>query len=204
MNDLELKSNWKNSGKVYQSINYKDVRICGSRNMSNTYGRFKKINFYKIVKINESILDIGCNVGALCLEAYKIGCKRIVGIDKPNIIEDAELIKKTINAERIEYYGFSISKCKLSELFNKVQGEFDHVFAMAIMMYVPQKRFWKVIKHYAKKTFWFETNHHPNEKKIKKLFIKNMPSHLIKNRWKIGEEDKTGKHFRIVYQLEKI
>jgi 2-polyprenyl-3-methyl-5-hydroxy-6-metoxy-1,4-benzoquinol methylase len=202
MDNLKLKSNWKETGKTYQSINYDGIIVSGARNINATYDRLKKIGFYKKLKQNHSVLDIGCNLGALCLEASKIGCKNVVGIDKPSIIDDANLIKEKTKANVI-YHGINIAECNLSELFNIVSGSFDHVFAMAVMMYIPQIRFWKIINHYAKKTLWFETNHRPNEKKIKKIFNKMIPTHKIQGRWKTEEIDVKGKHFRIIYRLEK-
>lgn len=199
----KLKSNWKESGKVYQSIDYEGFSVDGFRNKKSVYRRLRKMGFYDTVKKEHSVLDIGCNLGAICLEAHSVGCSRIVGIDKKEIINDAKTIQKHVGANRISYVPIEITKENLPKLFEDVTGRFDHVFAMAVMMYMPEKVFWKVVRHYIGDNLWFETNHRPKEKRYLRLFSKYVPKYKVKQRIKMSETDAKGKHTRIVYHLVK-
>ena len=77
----ELKQRLKEKGqfpygrrdRAYQSIDGEP----GIRDMEH---RYDVIQFPKSFD-GETVIDIGCSIGAICFEAKKRGAKRVVGID---------------------------------------------------------------------------------------------------------------------------
>jgi len=56
------------------------------------------------------VLDVGCGTGILCLFAAKAGAKRVIGIDRADIIDKAQEIIRTNKYDHV----ITLIKKKLS------------------------------------------------------------------------------------------
>lgn len=79
-----------------------------------------------------SVLDIGCNIGAIPIECKKRNAKRVVGLDKDkNLIECAIEIAKFFDFD-IEYNALDVAKEEMSE-------SFDYVFFLNVFHHLDEK-----------------------------------------------------------------
>ena len=82
--------------RAYQSID-------GNPGIRNMEHRYKIMKFPKSFD-GETVIDFGCSVGAICLEAKRRGAKRVVGLDyKAETIEVAKQVAKEYNLDIILY-----------------------------------------------------------------------------------------------------
>jgi len=134
--------------RAYQSIDGNP----GIRDMDH---RFKVIQFPESFD-GETVIDFGCSVGAVCLEAKKRGAKRVVGLDyKEETIEVAKQVAKEYNLD-IEFYTFNIDN-GLNDLKSLIgEDKFDHVFALSIWAHCDETKLAQMINHYTDKICWFE------------------------------------------------
>lgn len=87
-----------------------------------------------------SILDIGCNIGAITIECKKRNASKVVGIDKDkNLIECAQEIANIFNLD-IEYRLFDITKDIMSE-------KFDYVFFLNVFHHLKEEFKIKVLRN---------------------------------------------------------
>ena len=96
----------------------------------------------------KSVLDIGCNLGAMCLVAKQRGAGRTVGIDKSSILLNTS--SKIFNRHNydINLISYDLNEKGFKPLF-KILGEekFDYIFALAIYHHVHDKNvLWNIIK----------------------------------------------------------
>jgi len=109
----------------------------------------------------KTVLDIGCSLGAFCLEAKERGADRVVGLDiSEDIIDKAKDIAKSKNLD-IEYYAINANDSL--DILKTIIGEeqFNYVFLLAVytpfqLMFGPFKEFINIIKYYTKEILWFE------------------------------------------------
>ena len=118
--------------RAYQSIDGEP----GIRDMEH---RYDIINFPKSFD-GETVIDFGCSVGAICIDAKRRGAKRVVGLDyKDETIQVAKGLAKELNLE-IEFYTFNIDD-GLSTLQKLIGTDrFDHVFALSIWAHCDEKK----------------------------------------------------------------
>ena len=133
----------------YQTV---DSSLPGIRNMEH---RYDIINFPKSFK-GETILDIGCSIGMICLDAKRRGAKRVVGIDyKQETIEVAKKLASEVELD-VEFYTFDINM-GLDNLIDIIgDDKFDHVFALSIWAHVDKQKLANMINYYSDKICWFE------------------------------------------------
>ena len=108
----------------YQSLD----GMSGIRDMKH---RFEVMGFPESFD-GETVIDIGCSIGAICFEAKRRGAKRVVGIDyRKETIEVGKKLAKEYGLD-VELYTFDINDGldKLKTIIGN--DKFDHTFALAI------------------------------------------------------------------------
>ena len=104
----------------------------------------------------ETVIDIGCSIGAVCFEAKRRGAKRVVGIDyKEETIEVGKKLAKEYGLD-VELYTFNIDDGldKLKTIIG--EDTFNHVFALAIWTHCDKNKLADIINFYTDKLCWFE------------------------------------------------
>ena len=132
----------------YQSLD----GMSGIRDMKH---RFDVMNFPKSFN-GETVIDIGCSIGAVCFEAKRRGAKRVVGIDyKEETIEVGKKLAKEYGLD-VELYTFNIDDGldKLKTIIG--EDKFDHTFALAIWTHCDKVKLSHIINFYTGKLCWFE------------------------------------------------
>lgn len=101
----------------YQSFDFGDFQIKGEK---DTLSDFKKAYYFPKDFTGRTYLDIGCNAGAYCVEAFRRGAKRVVGLDpNPEWIRIAQKCANYAGA-RIEYYVLPGEKADRVGIFDYV------------------------------------------------------------------------------------
>lgn len=137
--------------KPYQSL---DGFTEGVRNTKERANLMKLPEDFR----GSSVLDLGCNTGAFCLEAKKRKAGRVVGIEyslRPFLI--AREISESKNLG-ISYYQTNLNDGLVSLARQIGPYKFDYVFALSIWKHVYDKVFWSLIKGLTKKICWLELN----------------------------------------------
>lgn len=113
---------------LYQSADYFD----GKR---NTKERIELYNF-KDFK-NKRVLDIGCNLGMFCREAARLGSKRVIGLDFPEVIEITKELAILDGYFNIDFYGLNLKECLWSEIISLTKlKRFDIFLFLAMEMWI--------------------------------------------------------------------
>ena len=134
--------------RAYQSID-------GNPGIRNMEHRYKVMQFPKSFD-GETVIDFGCSVGAICLEAKRRGAKRVVGLDyKKETIEVAKQVAKEFNLD-IEFYTFNIDDGLDNLKLIIGEDNFDHVFALSIWAHCDKYKLAEMINYYTDKICWFE------------------------------------------------
>lgn len=133
--------------RAYQSIDGQP----GIRDMNH---RYDVINFPKSFD-GETVIDFGCSVGAICIEAKRRGAKRVVGLDLKQPISVAKGLAEELDLD-IEFYEFDIDKGLLALKQLIGLDTFDHVFALSIWAHCDETILAQMINYYTDKICWFE------------------------------------------------
>jgi len=135
----------------------------GSRNMDH---RFEVMKFPKRLD-GQTVLDIGCNLGVVCVEAKKRGATRVVGIDyRTETIKVAKKVAKELGLD-IEFYTFDVNK-GLKELNNIIGvDKFDNVMTLSIWGHVNKGKLAKIVNYYTRGICWFEGHGSRSQKGLK-------------------------------------
>ena len=134
--------------RAYQSID-------GNPGIRNMEHRFEIMKFPKSFD-GETVIDFGCSVGAICLEAKRRGAKRVVGLDyKAETIEVAKQVAKEYNLD-IEFYTFNIDDGLDNLKLLIGEDKFDHIFALSIWAHCDENKLAQMINNYSDKICWFE------------------------------------------------
>jgi len=103
-----------------------------------------------------TVLDVGCNIGAISIECKKKCAKRVVGIDKDkNLIECAREIAKIFNLD-IEYYVTDIT-----EETEITDESFDYVFCLNVFHHLNEMskiKLLRILDKITKKKLFFEAS----------------------------------------------
>lgn len=144
----------------------------GSRDMKYRY------EFMGLPKSMEgkTVLDIGCNMGMICMEAKRRRADRVVGIDyDKKVIKTAKKFFDQ-NSCDAELYHFNVNDGL--EALKKLIGDdqFDYVFALAIWGTVKKPILWEMINYYCTDICWMEGHNKENgkEEEIKKELTENL------------------------------
>lgn len=142
---------------------YQDIEelpeLVSSRKMKD---RYRIMGFPESFE-GKTVLDLGCNLGRICIDAVNRGAKLAVGIDfSEKMIETArrfvKLRKKDFGEpmEKVEYFVADLNDGleKLKSLINV--EKFDYVFALSIWGVVKHDKLWEILNYYTKEVCWFE------------------------------------------------
>ena len=138
-----------NSTAMYQDIG--DVK--GRR---NTEQRMKTINFVQDFK-GKSVLDLGCNLGAISIECAKRNAGRVVGVDRNvKTIDLATRYVKLLGLDNVSYNVFHINNGleKLKQVIGTEQ--FDYVMVLSVVNNVDPKKLEEIIRYYCRHAIIFE------------------------------------------------
>lgn len=187
-----LETSW--DGKFYQSLDDSDPR---GRDMGHRYGVMGVPDHYESC----SVLDIGCNIGRICLDAKTRGAIRAVGIDFRKDVIDA--MNRYIQQHQIDISLFAFDINEGVDALESVIGAqpFEYVFALSIWSHVDQYKLWEIINRFCTKVCFFE-DHYPSRVKS----LDKLQSMLEKNlNFKTVEfmGFTTDRGVRAVFRLEK-
>ena len=148
---LEEATNTSWDGKFYQSFDDEDPR---GRDMRH---RYEIMQFPDSLE-GLSVLDLGCNLGRICIDAMDRGASRAVGIDFRKDVMDAVNAYCRKRGNGAEFYGVDVNDGAAA--LKRIVGEqpFDMVFALAIWSHVDQKELWEIIDSCCGQTCVFEDN----------------------------------------------
>lgn len=163
-----VETSW--DGKYYQSLDDSDPR---GRDMKHRY----EVMQFPVSFENKTILDIGCNIGRICVDAKKRGATRAVGIDYRQDVVDVMARHFREKGIAIELYTFDINDGV--EALASVIGPtaFDYVCALSIWSHVDRQKLWDVINTYCKDVCFFEDNAPSRVKsldRIEQILIQNL------------------------------
>ncbi len=106
------------------------------------------LNDVKLINEETSVLEIGCGEGGNLLPFFKMGCKRIVGIDlsKGKIEEAKKIFKKIGDEKNIEFIHDDIYNIKPEDL-----GQFDIIIMRDVLEHIHnQEKFMNFVKKFLK------------------------------------------------------
>jgi len=166
-------TNKKHRKKSYQAIG-------GIRGIRDTDYRCEFMKFPNDFK-GASVLDIGCNLGAMCYIAKQRGAGRVVGIDKATtLIETSSAIFDKYNYD-ISLINYDMNKEGYEPLL-KILGmkKFDYVFALSIYHHVDDKKvLWNIINYYCGDTCWFEGHKRNTREELEENLLLNLNAKKI-------------------------
>ena len=121
------------SGGAYQSTSY----FGGFR---DTLSRISEYCFSGLV--GKSVLDIGCNYGMFSREALRMGAKRVVGIDRPEVTKIARKLALIDGYFNIDFIGCDASKVT-SEWLEENTGltKFDVHFFLSMENWIGKPKY---------------------------------------------------------------
>lgn len=176
LKDLENKSlSWF---PTYQTIGFYEDKIRGWRDQDDS--RLKKFSI-KDFK-DKSVLDIGCNIGALLHFALSKGASKVIGVDcMPDTILQAEEITAKYN-QPIKYSVANILDDDFIKSIRKGFGvnHYDTVLFLSVYHSIDPKRIfipieeiknvWKALNELTKHTLYFEGHSGEKEEEYTNLF----------------------------------
>jgi len=130
------------------------------RSIRNHEQRVMEMGFETIAFTNKSLLDLGCNIGRMCLEAAARGCSRVRGVDcDAAIVGEAKLNTDVASCEQIAFHTCDITNEGLLGLIECIGvDKFDYVFAFSILRYVDPVKLIEAIAFYCRERCWLELN----------------------------------------------
>ena len=155
-----IETSW--DGKFYQSLDDSNPR---GRDMNHRYEVMKIPDRFD----NCSVLDIGCNIGRICVDAKKRGAVRAIGIDHRNDVVDAMNRHFSQNRIDVSLYTFDIND-GVDALKTLIGPDpFEYVFVLSIWSHVDQQNLWDIINAYSCDVCYFEDNAPSRVRSLEKL-----------------------------------
>jgi len=122
-------------GAAYQEV--PELEIRGSRRLAE---RLPILQLDALDWAGADVLDIGCNLGAICRYVARAGARRVVGLDVPDIAGQAHEVTTLLGEWGIEYAGLNLPHDARLVPF---KGErYDVVFAMAVFNHMDGLKDW--------------------------------------------------------------
>lgn len=73
-----------------------------------------------------SVLDVGCNLGAMCVEAWNRGAKKVIGVDKQAVSDVAFELTNYLGYWNLDFIGANLPNEK-----TKICGKYDVIFLLS-------------------------------------------------------------------------
>ncbi|MFZ1985084.1 MAG: class I SAM-dependent methyltransferase [Desulfatitalea sp.] len=187
-----IETSW--DGKYYQSLDDSDYR---ARDMNHRYTMMKVPDSFE----NGSVLDIGCNIGRICVDATKRGASRAIGIDHRKDVVDAMNRHFQENRIGVSLYTFDINDGV--QALNSLIGPapFEYVFVLSIWSHVDKQKLWDIINTYCSKVCYFEDNSPSRVRSLGEL------KHILTENLHFSRIEfmgfTTDRGVRAIYRLEK-
>lgn len=149
---------------AYESLIVDEELYCTDKN--NSREPLIRWNFIEINDIQDKvILDLGCNIGGMCIESVLRGAKHCIGIDiNSNIIKLAKELSNYLGMQNITYIQMDLEKSYIPVLA-------DTIFMFSIIGHIYNKT---NLLHYLEnmefKTMYFEGHPRESEHKYDSLF----------------------------------
>ncbi len=158
-----------------RKVQYQSVEdMPGIRDMQHRYQIMKFPSSFR----DKTVLDIGCNLGVVCIDSAKRGAKRVVGLDyREETVSAAKAYAQNKNLP-IQYRRFNVND-GLESLQKIENNQFDHVFALSIQNHVKDNCLWDIINYYCQHVCWFEGHANQDRKKLEKILHNNLQFHHI-------------------------
>lgn len=136
------KSNvWESPETQFQTINLRGIRKSGRIDCLDRLSCFgvKRLD-------NKSVLDIGCSIGACCVESKLIGADSVVGVDSDETsIRCAQMIAK-YNEMDITYLMANLEDETALNQIQSINKHFDYIFCFAVMSWVAHSSLARILK----------------------------------------------------------
>lgn len=160
---------YKRRKHQYQSI--EEEGMVGIRNMEHRYSILNLPTDFS----NKTVLDLGCNLGMVCVVAKLRNARFCVGLDNnKNTIQVAIKYIKEKQYKNIELFTYDINQ-GLDKLISLIGPQkFDYVFALSILKHVNPISLFEIINFYTKDICWFEAHSKQNTTKIISILTKNL------------------------------
>lgn len=149
---------YNGQSKPYQDIGGQEVK--GHR---NTKKRLKLLNFPKDLS-GKTVLDLGCNMGAFCLEMIERNAHRVVGLDLShssiNICQGIKEVKlkQDKRYKHLEYYVVNVNLGLNPLIHISRYQKFDYLLALSVWKHIYDSVFWQLIKSFVRIGVYLEMN----------------------------------------------
>lgn len=142
----------------YQSYVLRGREIDGTR---KTPYRFDQMGIPQDLT-GQSVVDLGCNLGAICCEAYRRGARQITGVDyEADYVECARDLARA-NGYAINYLRMDLTRpADAAKYFNAYYGRpVDIVFALSLYKHVRQS-LWRLLEGMRWNVCYLESHNAP-------------------------------------------
>jgi len=116
---------WGSRSEPYQSI-------FGCDAQRDTGHRVEMMRLDELDLGGKTVLDVGCNLGAMCIEAAKRGALRVTGVDLPHVADLAYDVANWTGWWNIDYIGAQLPRER-----DKLGGSYDVIFALSCKQVQP-------------------------------------------------------------------
>ena len=127
----------------YQHVPQLEKYLGGIKGGRNCEQRAKDQKFDEYDWKGKTVLDFGCDNGMMLYECYKRGAKLTVGIQHPEVGDEAERVAKLIGNKSAKFYGIDLARATLDDIRKAVGREqFD------VVLYLGMGSFFGTYKDY--------------------------------------------------------
>jgi SAM-dependent methyltransferase len=139
----------------YQSYWLGDEYIAGSRDVLY---RLEKLGLPKTL-LESSVLDLGCNLGTVCVECYNRGSREILGIDNDKDYVECARDLARYNGHQINFIQSDLKDS--DKIVKYIKSYFskpvDHVFALAMYKHIGNS-LWDILDGINFRTVYLESS----------------------------------------------
>jgi len=166
----------------YQSYYIDGEEVVGAR---NTMERMKLMGIGKDMT-DVTVLDLGCNLGAIACESWKRGARWIMGLDyEADYIECARDLARH-NGYNINYMVKDLTKVDdtviyIKSFFSKTKRPINIIFALSLYKHIKEKMF-EVLDQLKWDACFIESNNAPQGEETP--HVKEILAHIDKRGWK--------------------
>lgn len=145
----------RTQGVAYGSISVPGFSIAPADAQRDTAKRLEQFGVTRSDIQGRSVIDIGCNTGAVLFELSKLGPRQGLGIE---IDADKVAVAAQIrNHLELPFLAFEV--CNIERLLDNALPAFDVTFALAVESHVRDKeRFYRFLSQVTRERLYFEAN----------------------------------------------